>query len=280
MAGPGGSASTAGCTTEAYCREMGPTRRMQQVEVVDDDRLVAAADPPRTAGHGRRWGAVLLVVTLVLVGAQLLLAARDRAATARLAQLPGVLPPVEADVGVLWRVADADQAVLTEGAQIAGLLVGVRTGADGTQSAVALDPRTGADRWTVPLSGADPVLAQRGARGVGDVLRAAARHRGGGRGPPRRVPGDRRGAERRRSWTGDPVAAAPDVPGRRGRRRGRPGRRGPVGAARDRVRGAARARRGRLTRARRARRGHGAGPAHRGGPVAPHLRTAGSEPGR
>ena len=139
-------------------------RRMQQVEVVDDDHLVAAADPPRTAGRGRRWGAVLLVVTLVLVGAQLLLAARDRAATARLAQLPGVLPPVEADVGALWQVDDADQAVLTGGAQIAGLLVGVRTGADGTQSAVALDPRTGADRWTVPLSGADPVLAQRGAR--------------------------------------------------------------------------------------------------------------------
>ena len=143
---------------------MGPARRMQQVEVVDDDQLVVAADPPRTPGLVRRWGAVLLVVTLVLVGTQLVLAARDRAATARLAQLPGVLRPVEADVGALWRVDEADQEVLTGGSEIAGLVVGVRTAADGTQSAVALDPRTGADRWTTPLSGADPVLAQRGSR--------------------------------------------------------------------------------------------------------------------
>ena len=66
--------------------------------MVDDDHLIAAADGPRTSGRVRRWVAVLLVVTLVLVGAQLVLAARDRATSARFAQLPGVLPPVEADV--------------------------------------------------------------------------------------------------------------------------------------------------------------------------------------
>ena len=58
---------------------MGPVRRMQQVEVVDDDHLTAAAEAPRTTARVRRWVSVLLVVTLVLVGTQLALAARDRA---------------------------------------------------------------------------------------------------------------------------------------------------------------------------------------------------------
>ena len=96
---------------------MGPARHMQQVEVVDDDHLVAAADEPQAVGRGRVWWAVLLVVTLVLVGTQLVLAARDRTASARLAQLPGVLAPVEADVGARWRVDDADVEVLTEGSR-------------------------------------------------------------------------------------------------------------------------------------------------------------------
>ena len=54
--------------------------------------------------------------------------------------------------------------VLTEGVEVDGSLVGVRTGSDGAQSVVALDPRTGADRWSTPLTDADTVLAQRGAR--------------------------------------------------------------------------------------------------------------------
>ncbi|MDQ0375106.1 outer membrane protein assembly factor BamB family protein [Cellulomonas humilata] len=143
---------------------MGPTRRMQQVEVVDDDHLIAAADGPRTSGRVRRWVAVLLVVTLVLAGAQLVLAARDRATSARFAQLPGALPPVDADVGALWRVDEADLEVLTEGVEVEGGLLGVRTGGDGAASVVSLDPRTGAERWSTPLTDADTVLAQRGAR--------------------------------------------------------------------------------------------------------------------
>lgn len=143
---------------------MGPVRRMQQVEVVDDDHLTAAADGPRTAAGPRRWIAVLLVVTLVLVGTQLVLAARDRAVSARFAQLPGVLARVEPDVGVLWRLDDADRDVLADGIEVDGLVVGVDTRSDGTQRVVALDARTGADRWTAPLADADPSLAQRGGR--------------------------------------------------------------------------------------------------------------------
>lgn len=143
---------------------MGPVRRMQQVEVVDDGHPAAAADEALVAGRVRRWWAVLLVVALVLVGAQLALAARDRTLSSRLAQLPGVLPPVEADVRALWRVDDADAEVLTEGVAVEGNLVGVRTGSDGAQSVVALDARTGAERWAAPLADRDTVLAQRGAR--------------------------------------------------------------------------------------------------------------------
>ncbi|WP_456789353.1 outer membrane protein assembly factor BamB family protein [Cellulomonas sp. P5_C5] len=137
---------------------------MQQVEVVDDDHPVAAADEPPGRGRFRRWWALLLVVVLALVGTQLVLAARDRAVSARFGQLPGVLAPVEADVAALWRVAEPDQEVLTDGVEVEGALVGVRTGPDGKQSVVALDPRTGAGRWTTPLSDPDAVLAQRGAR--------------------------------------------------------------------------------------------------------------------
>ena len=132
--------------------------------MVDDGHLIAAADGSRTSARVRRWVAVLLVVALVLVGAQLVLAARDRATSARLAELPGVLPPVEADVRALWRVDEADVQVLSEGVEVDGDLVGVRTASDGAQSVVSLDPRTGADRWTTPLTDADTVLAQRGAR--------------------------------------------------------------------------------------------------------------------
>ncbi|WP_146847958.1 outer membrane protein assembly factor BamB family protein [Cellulomonas terrae] len=137
---------------------------MQQVEVVDDGHPAAAADEAQGPGRVRRWWVVLLVVALVLVGAQLALAARDRSSSTRFAQLPGALPPVEADVRVLWRVDGADTEVLTEGVEVDGDVVGVRTGPDGAQSVVALDLRTGDERWSAPLADPDTVLAQRGAR--------------------------------------------------------------------------------------------------------------------
>jgi len=137
---------------------------MQQVEVVDDDHLLAAADGPRVPVRRRRWAEVLLVVVLALVCAQLAVTARDRSVSARLAQLPGVLHAVDPDVGELWRVDDADREVVTEGAEVGGVVVGVRTGRDGAQSVVALDVQTGQDRWSTPLTDADAVLAQRGGR--------------------------------------------------------------------------------------------------------------------
>ena len=132
--------------------------------MVDDDHLIAAADGPRTSGRVRRWVAVLLVVTLVLAGAQLVLAARDRATSARFAQLPGALPPVDADVGALWRVDEADLEVLPRASRSRAASWGCGPVGDGAASVVSLDPRTGAERWSTPLTDADTVLAQRGAR--------------------------------------------------------------------------------------------------------------------
>ena len=80
-------------------------------------------------------------------------------------------------MGVLWQIDDADREVLTEGAVVDGLLVGVRTARDGAQSVVALDPRTAADRWTTPLSErGSRAGAARGA-GLDHVVRARSRPR-------------------------------------------------------------------------------------------------------
>lgn len=135
---------------------------MAQVELLDD---VQPPAPPTAPPRPRRWWVLVLVPVVVgLVGAQAVLSARDRAELARVAELPGVLPSVGPDVVELWRVDDADLGLLTSGTDVAGSLVGVRTGPDGAQSVAALDPRTGGARWTTRLTEPDPVLAVRGAR--------------------------------------------------------------------------------------------------------------------
>ncbi len=138
---------------------------MQQVELLEPVADRAAAVPPAPSRRPRtRALVVLLVAALALVGTQLVLGARDRAADARVAQLPGVLPLVGPDLRERWRVEAADVELLTQGAEVAGHLVGVRTRPDGAQSVVGLDPSTGALAWSTALTGPDPVLAVRGAR--------------------------------------------------------------------------------------------------------------------
>src|SRR3954447_9211631 len=50
----------------------------------------------------RRWLLVPAVVVAALVGTQLVVEVRDRAAAAALAQVPGVVRPVDRDLEVLW----------------------------------------------------------------------------------------------------------------------------------------------------------------------------------
>lgn len=136
---------------------------MEQVELLDDALQEPAPEaPPRP----RRWWPAVVVggLALALVGTQAALSARDHAELARVAALPGVLPSVGPDVAELWRVDEADVGLLSSGAEVAGGLVGVRTGPGGDQSVTSLDPATGAVRWTVTLTDPDPVLAVRGAR--------------------------------------------------------------------------------------------------------------------
>src|SRR4051794_39102456 len=73
----------------------------QQVELLDAQD--AEADAPAPPRRGRWWWAVLPVgLVAVLVVVQAVADARERAALAGLADLPGVVSPVEASVGVRW----------------------------------------------------------------------------------------------------------------------------------------------------------------------------------
>lgn len=109
---------------------------------------------PRTVVAGA------LVVAAGLAGTQAVLDARERAAYARFADVPGVVAPLSPDLGVLWRPDDGQLRVLW-GAQLDadGRGVGVRFDEAGVPSAVALDPRTGTQAWSSRVGGADPVVA-------------------------------------------------------------------------------------------------------------------------
>ncbi|WP_258725018.1 PQQ-like beta-propeller repeat protein [Cellulomonas sp. NS3] len=109
---------------------------------------------PRTVVAGA------LVVAAGLAGTQAVLDARERAAYARFADVPGVVAPLSPDLGVLWRPDDEQLRVLWGPRQDAdGRGVGARFDEAGVPSAVALDPRTGEQAWSSRLGEADPVAA-------------------------------------------------------------------------------------------------------------------------
>ena len=85
---------------------------MQTVELVElDDDAAPLPGGPRLSRADRwrlvrRWAPVPVALLLVLVGMQVLDAARDRAALAALSEVPGVVRPVDQDVRVLWTVEE------------------------------------------------------------------------------------------------------------------------------------------------------------------------------
>ncbi|MGW6130851.1 outer membrane protein assembly factor BamB family protein [Cellulomonas sp. NPDC055163] len=101
-----------------------------------------------------------LVVAAGLAGTQAVLDARERAAYARFADVPGVVAPLSPDLGVLWR-PDEEQASVLWGVQrdADGLRAGAWFDESGVPSAVALDPRTGEQAWSSRLGEPDPVVA-------------------------------------------------------------------------------------------------------------------------
>lgn len=135
---------------------------MQTVELVELDE--GASPPPVAAGLSRadRWrlvrrGApVPVALLLVLVGMQALEVARDRAALAALAKVPGVVRPVDPDVRVLWTPDEALASLFWWDVRGDGSIVGLERPADGSQALVAVDELTGDLRWSTPLGSGRP----------------------------------------------------------------------------------------------------------------------------
>lgn len=126
---------------------------LQDVELLEegDERADEEAEPGAApARRSRRTAliAVALVVVVTLAGAQWFVTARERAAIAALATLPGVLAPVDEHLDVERRVPAEDAA------ELFGYAGGsLKRAADGSQSF------TRAGR-TTPLLGPSPALAQ------------------------------------------------------------------------------------------------------------------------
>ena len=108
----------------------------------------------------------MLVVAVALVGVQVVVELRDRAAVAALAQVPGVVRPVDEDVRILWTVEPGTQWVVWSG-PTGGAHVGLQRTSDGSQALIAVDELTGERRWTTPLPDAHADHAQEGFSPVG-----------------------------------------------------------------------------------------------------------------
>src|SRR4051794_17676621 len=125
-------------------------------ESVDDD----AAVPPPPARARRRWwvAAVAGSVVLGVLAFQAVADARDRAAVARLADVPGVLAPIDESMPVLWR-SDSLGDVVWSPTATHGAIIGPVVHDDGSQHVVAHDLATGEELWSTELYGPDPVRA-------------------------------------------------------------------------------------------------------------------------
>ena len=134
---------------------------MQEVELLDgDEDVTGQVETPARPRRAHRWWvtAGVAVVAVSLVGTQLVIDAREDAAAARLAAVPGAFPPVGDELTIVRTVPDTETVwggVEIGAAQTASLVVGP----DGSQSFTAVDVRTGATLWSTPLLGPDPERA-------------------------------------------------------------------------------------------------------------------------
>lgn len=122
----------------------------------DQQAAVELPDDVRAARTWVRRHAPWLVATAALVVASLVvtqavLDRREDARVAALAAIPGVLPPVDASIGVLWLADPELAAALRSGAMVDGVLVGGVQDASGASAIVGLDPDTGVVAWRTPL---------------------------------------------------------------------------------------------------------------------------------
>ncbi|GEM00365.1 outer membrane protein assembly factor BamB family protein [Cellulomonas terrae] len=132
------------------------TGAMQHVELDEaGDPVPAPAPAARRRGAWRWVVGAAAVVAVGLAGTQAVLDARERATTERLAATPGVVRAVGADVGVLWEPDPTQSAVIAQGIDVDGAVLGLAVAADGSQAFVSLDQRTGRERFRTPLLGPD-----------------------------------------------------------------------------------------------------------------------------
>ncbi|WP_028045206.1 PQQ-binding-like beta-propeller repeat protein [Cellulomonas sp. URHE0023] len=131
---------------------------MQHVELDEESAGVVAPRSPTTRRR-RRWVAAAAGAALAVLAVQLVADARERAVVARLAEVPGVLAPVDESLPVAWRSDSVGDLIWY---QIAthGAVVGPVVDADGSQRLVAHDLATGKVRWSTELYGPDPVRAE------------------------------------------------------------------------------------------------------------------------
>lgn len=150
---------------------------MQTVELEDTrPPVLPVAPPPR---RRLRWwwlAAVATVAAAGLVGTQAFFDARQRAAVAEFAAVPGVVTPVGSDVGVLWRPPEALSGLVLEGIVADGAFVGLSVADDGSQSVLAVDQRTGDQRWSTSIFGPDASRALSLDRRVAGRCASASEH--------------------------------------------------------------------------------------------------------
>ncbi|WP_028050424.1 PQQ-binding-like beta-propeller repeat protein [Cellulomonas sp. URHD0024] len=138
---------------------MGHRSHLQTVELLDAPAVVPVDEAPRLRLSWWGFGVVALVAVAALVGTQAVLDARERAAVARFAAVPGVVEPVGPDVRVRWRPPVALANVVRKGIVADGAFVGLSVADDGSQSVVALEERTGDMRWATSIFGPNPARA-------------------------------------------------------------------------------------------------------------------------
>ena len=119
----------------------------------------ADVDPSDDVAAARTWvrrhAPWLVASVAVVVGSlavtQLVLDHREDARVAALAAIPGVVPPVDESIGVLWRADPELAPALRSGAVVDGLLVGGAQDGSRDPVIIGLDPSTGDVAWRTPV---------------------------------------------------------------------------------------------------------------------------------
>jgi outer membrane protein assembly factor BamB len=139
---------------------------MEAVELVEPDDAGSDGPGERRPRRVSRWWLLVPALVVALLAVQVVVDVRERAAVAALAQVEGVVRPVDDDVRILWTMEPGVQWVPWS-APTGGVLVGLHRDSDGSQALVAVDELTGERRWTTPLPDAHANHADEGLSPVG-----------------------------------------------------------------------------------------------------------------